>query len=161
MNDTKEVFEQAAENSELIKSLDQVLVDSQVFRQKAHTYHWNVRGPLFHSLHDFFGDIYEEMEVAVDEIAERVRTLGAFPTSDLSAYPEQTNLSNPEPESDVEVGRMISNLLTNNQELVDTLVVAENVAKEVGNEAVLDFVVGRHDQHSIYHYKLSAHSHHG
>lgn len=161
MSNKKELFEQAAVNSELIESLDQVLIDSQVFRQKAHTYHWNVRGPLFHNLHDFFGDIYEEMEDAVDEIAERVRTLGAFPTSDFSAYPERTNLSNPEPDSDMEAGLMISDLLTNNEEMIETLVKTEDVAKQHGNEAVLDFVVGRHDQHSIYHYKLSAHAHHG
>jgi len=161
MPNKKELFEQAAAGSKLIQSLDQVLIDSQVFRQKAQTYHWNVRGPLFHSLHDFFGDIYEEMEGAVDEIAERVRALGAFPTSDLSAYPERTNLSNPEPDSDIETGHMISDLLVNNEEIIETLVKAEDAAKQSEHEAALDFVVGRHDQHSIYHYKLSAHAHNG
>lgn len=158
MSNKEEIFEQASADSELIQSLDQVLIDSQVFRQKAHTYHWNVEGPLFHSLHDFFGDIYEEMEEAVDEIAEHVRALGAYPTSDLSAYPQETRLSDPEPPSDLEAGAMISGLLINNQELIETLVEAEEASKQANNEAILDFVVGRHDQHSIYHYKLSSHA---
>jgi len=160
-NDNNEIFEQATRDSQLVQALDQVLIDSQVFRQKAHTYHWNVEGPLFHSLHEFFGDIYEEMEDSVDEIAEHIRTLGAYPTSGFSEYAENTHISNPEPSSDLESGVMISDLLSSNEDLIDTIVQAEDVAESAGNEPVLDFVIERHDQHSMYGWKLFAHSRHG
>jgi starvation-inducible DNA-binding protein len=61
----------------LIEALAHVLADTYVLAVKAHGHHWNVTGPLFAPLHDFFGKQYESLLLAADELAERMRALGA------------------------------------------------------------------------------------
>ena len=56
--------------------LSRVLADSYTLYLKTHNYHWNVVGPMFHSLHTMFEVQYTELALAVDEIAERIRAMG-------------------------------------------------------------------------------------
>jgi len=60
---------------ELIDQMKVVLADTFAMYLKAHMFHWNVTGPNFPQLHEFFGDLYEELHGAVDPIAEQIRTL--------------------------------------------------------------------------------------
>ncbi len=76
------------------KGLSRMLADSFCLYLKTHNYHWNVTGPMFQTLHVMFMDQYTELWNALDEIAERIRSLG-FPApgtmsefSKLSAIPE-------------------------------------------------------------------------
>ena len=57
--------------------LSHVLADSYTLYLKTHNYHWNVVGPMFNTLHLMFETHYNELALAVDEIAERIRALGA------------------------------------------------------------------------------------
>lgn len=58
--------------------LSRMLADSFCLYLKTHNYHWNVKGPMFQTLHVMFMDQYTELWNALDEIAERIRSLG-FP----------------------------------------------------------------------------------
>ena len=58
--------------------LERVLADSYTLYLKTHKYHWNVTGPMFQTLHVMFETQYTELALAVDEIAERIRALGAL-----------------------------------------------------------------------------------
>jgi len=58
--------------------LSKVLADSYTLYLKSHNFHWNVTGPMFQTLHLMFEQHYNELALAVDEIAERIRALG-FP----------------------------------------------------------------------------------
>ena len=60
----------------IAQGLSKVLADTYTLYLKTHNYHWNVRGPMFHSLHIMFEQQYTELALAVDEIAERIRALG-------------------------------------------------------------------------------------
>ena len=60
----------------LIDCLKQVLATSFVFYLKAHNFHWNVKGPMFNTLHTMFMAQYTEQWAALDLIAERIRALG-------------------------------------------------------------------------------------
>ncbi|MCC7178911.1 MAG: DNA starvation/stationary phase protection protein [Acidobacteria bacterium] len=62
----------------LTKSLNQVLADSYALLSLTHLAHWNVEGPGFFALHTAFQTQYEELFVAIDEIAERIRALDAY-----------------------------------------------------------------------------------
>jgi len=66
-----------AQRGAVVDGLSRVLADSYTLYLKTHSYHWNVVGPMFHSLHAMFMDQYTELALAVDEIAERIRALGA------------------------------------------------------------------------------------
>lgn len=56
-------------------------------------FHWNVTGPHFNDLHKFFEGQYEAIEDSMDEIAERVRSLGGRPASSLREYLDLTRLT--------------------------------------------------------------------
>src|SRR5262245_29151966 len=54
-----------------------MLATSYTLYLKTHNFHWNVTGPMFTTLHTLFETQYSELALAVDEIAERIRALGA------------------------------------------------------------------------------------
>ncbi len=56
--------------------LSRVLADTYTLYLKTHNYHWNVTGPMFNTLHLMFETQYNELALAVDQIAERIRALG-------------------------------------------------------------------------------------
>jgi starvation-inducible DNA-binding protein len=60
-----------------VEELCRLLADSYTLYLKTHNFHWNVTGPMFTTLHTLFETQYAELALAVDEIAERIRTLGA------------------------------------------------------------------------------------
>lgn len=62
---------------EIVAGLSRLLADTYSTYLKTHSYHWNVVGPWFHSLHAMFMEQYTELALAVDDIAERIRALGA------------------------------------------------------------------------------------
>jgi len=66
-----------AKQRELIASgLSKVLADTYTLYLKTHNFHWNVTGPMFQTLHLMFEQHYNELALAVDAIAERIRALG-------------------------------------------------------------------------------------
>lgn len=58
------------------EALSHLLADSYTLYLKTHNFHWNVTGPMFQTLHLMFEQQYTELAVAVDAIAERIRSLG-------------------------------------------------------------------------------------
>jgi len=67
---------EADDRQKITTGLSRLLADSYTLYLKTHSYHWNVTGPRFRDLHMMFEEQYIELATAVDEIAERVRTLG-------------------------------------------------------------------------------------
>jgi starvation-inducible DNA-binding protein len=61
----------------VIEAMNRLLADSYTLYLKTHNFHWNVTGPMFTTLHTLFETEYTELALAVDEIAERLRALGA------------------------------------------------------------------------------------
>jgi starvation-inducible DNA-binding protein len=66
-----------ANDSKVVEELSRLLADSYTLYLKTHNFHWNVTGPMFTTLHALFMTLYSELALAVDEIAERIRALGA------------------------------------------------------------------------------------
>ncbi|MFZ8996804.1 MAG: Dps family protein [Ilumatobacteraceae bacterium] len=64
------------DRKEIAAGLSKVLADSYTLYLKTHNYHWNVVGPMFNTLHLMFETQYNELALAVDLIAERIRALG-------------------------------------------------------------------------------------
>jgi starvation-inducible DNA-binding protein len=61
----------------ITEGLSRLLADTYTLYLKTHNYHWNVTGPMFQTLHLMFETQYNELALAVDLIAERIRALGA------------------------------------------------------------------------------------
>jgi starvation-inducible DNA-binding protein len=87
-------IDEAARN-EITDGLSRLLADTYTLYLKTHNYHWNVTGPMFQTLHLMFETQYNELALAVDLIAERIRALGAVAPasyrefSKLSSVPEE------------------------------------------------------------------------
>lgn len=75
-----------ANRESVVEPLSTLLASSYTLYLKTHNYHWNVTGPMFTTLHTLFEQQYTELAMAVDEIAERIRTLGAFAPGSYSAF---------------------------------------------------------------------------
>ena len=76
----------------VIKILSTLLADEYVLYTKARNYHWNVVGMQFNELHKFFQSLYEELNEYVDDVAERIRTLGGNAVATLKEFLELTRL---------------------------------------------------------------------
>ena len=68
---------------QVIEALSNLLADSYTLYLKTHNYHWNVSGPMFTTLHTLFETQYTELALAVDEIAERIRSIGVPPAIEM------------------------------------------------------------------------------
>ncbi len=67
---------EAEQRQQIAAGLSRVLADSYTLYLKTHNFHWNVTGPMFQTLHTMFETQYNELALAVDLIAERIRALG-------------------------------------------------------------------------------------
>lgn len=70
----------------LADKLNELLADYSVFYQNIRGYHWNIKGDKFFELHDKFQELYEDLFVKIDEVAERIQTLGHTPNHQFSVY---------------------------------------------------------------------------
>lgn len=75
-----------SDSQKLSASLNNLLANYQVFYMNVRGYHWNIKGPAFFELHVKFEEIYNELQTNIDEIAERILTLGAMPEHSFSHY---------------------------------------------------------------------------
>ena len=69
---------EAREREKIAGGLSRLLADTYTLYLKTHNFHWNVTGPMFQTLHLMFETQYNELALAVDLVAERIRALG-FP----------------------------------------------------------------------------------
>ena len=81
-----------AKRNEIADGLGRVLADSYTLYLKTHNFHWNVTGPHFSQLHLMFETHYNELAIAVDDIAERIRALGAFAPGSYSQFAELSSI---------------------------------------------------------------------
>ena len=134
---------------ELVAKMKVVLADSFTLYMKAHGYHWNVIGPDFPQLHDFLGDLYEEIHGAVDNIAEEIRQINSFAPGTLSRMVELATIS--EDDSIPAAAKMVTNLLEANENLLTTITEAYIMAednKEFGLSNFLQDRITAHKKHS-------------
>src|SRR6188508_1476570 len=80
----------------LADGLAKLLADSYTLYLKTHNFHWNVKGPMFQTLHLMFEQHYTELAMAVDLVAERIRALGHPAPGTYSAYAKLSSI----PETD-------------------------------------------------------------
>lgn len=79
-----------SDREKIASGLTRLLADTYTLYLKTHSYHWNVTGPRFRDLHLLFEEQYTELATAVDEIAERIRTLGYPAPGTFREYLELT-----------------------------------------------------------------------
>jgi starvation-inducible DNA-binding protein len=129
------------ETTTLTTKLNLVLADSYALMSLTHLAHWNVEGPGFFALHTAFQTQYEELFIAIDEIAERIRAIGSYAIGGLGTLADAAKIhefASPLPqESYVEA------LIAANEKLIADASAARDAAAEANDPETEDLMIGR------------------
>jgi starvation-inducible DNA-binding protein len=125
----------------LTRSLNQVLADSYALLSLTHLAHWNVEGPGFFALHTAFQTQYEELFVAIDEIAERIRALDAYAIGGLGTLAQAAQMK--EFASPLAQEDYVRALIAANEKLVGDAARARDVAGSADDAESQDLMIGR------------------
>jgi starvation-inducible DNA-binding protein len=135
----------AADRDKIAAGLSRLLADSYTLYLKTHNYHWNVEGPMFTTLHQMFEEQYTELATAVDEIAERIRTLGVKAPGSYSAFAKLSSIGEASGEETAE--EMIRELVLGQEAVARTAREAFPAADEAGDEPTADLLTQRMQIH--------------
>jgi starvation-inducible DNA-binding protein len=136
---------QEQDRREIAHGLSRLLADSYTLYLQTHNYHWNVTGPQFQTLHLMFEQQYNELALAVDAIAERIRALG-FPAP--GTYGEFTELSSIKESRGVpSATQMIENLVKGQEAVVRTSRSIFPAVDRVHDEPTADLLTQRMSIH--------------
>ena len=125
----------------LADSLNLVLADSYALMSLTHLAHWNVEGPGFFALHTAFQTQYEELFTAIDEIAERIRAVGAYAIGGLGMLADAAQMK--EFTSPLPQEKYVSALLAANEKLVKDAIKARDLAGGVNDPETQDLMTER------------------
>lgn len=116
----------------LAKGLNELLSNYQVFYMNARGYHWNIKGDNFFELHVKFEELYTDLLTKIDEVAERIQTLGHEPLHSYSDYIKQASI---EERTKIRDGRVaIGHILESFQALIGKQRSLLAVASDAGDE---------------------------
>lgn len=129
-----------AEVKPIVNELNKLLSSYHIFYINVRGYHWNVKGEHFFSLHEQFEQLYTQLQLQIDEIAERILTLGGTP---LHAYSDFTESSKIEEDKNVFDGRRcVEGLVKGLQELIEEQRAVIETADEASDEGSADLLTG-------------------
>ena len=133
------------DRAQIAAGLGRLLADTYTLYLKTHNFHWNVTGPMFQTLHLMFETQYNELALAVDLVAERIRALG-YPAP--GTYAEYAKLSSIKETPGVPKAREMIRLLVAAQEsVVRTARALFPVVEKAGDEATADLLTQRIQLH--------------
>lgn len=79
-------------SAKLAEKLNELLANYSIFYQNTRGYHWNIKGEKFFELHVKFEELYNDLILKIDEVAERILTLGHTPEHSYSAYAKTSSI---------------------------------------------------------------------
>ena len=106
------------DRKKLAGELGKLLADSYTLYLKTHNYHWNVTGPMFQTLHLMFEQHYTELAMAVDQIAERIRSIGHYAPGSYAAFAKLSSIE--DAEGVPKATKMIKELVKGHETVVRT-----------------------------------------
>ena len=141
-------------NDELIDVLKMAVASLVTFKYKAQGYHWNVEGPDFRQYHDFFGDIYSDVDGSIDVHAENILKLGGKAPYRLTRFTELSIVK--ESEVTTDPAGLAADLLADNELIIEFLMAVFDTANNTRQQGVADYVAGRIDAHQKWSWQLRA-----
>lgn len=129
------------DRKKIAKRLSCLLADSYTLYLQTHNFHWNVTGPQFRELHLMFEEHYTELAVAVDDIAERIRTLDAPAPGTYSAFAKLSSIQ--EVDGVPAATEMVKILTRSHEQVVKTCRKALAIAQVAGDESTAALVSDR------------------
>lgn len=141
--------------TEIAHALNQCVAETVVTTMLAQNFHWNVTGMAFGPLHELFQKIYEDHFEAQDDLAERVKALGAHANGKLSEMVAASKVSEHDGHASAE--DMIKALASAQETVAATLAGTADIAEKHGDLLTQDLCIGRGQTHEKFAWLLSAH----
>ena len=138
-----------------VDSLNELLANTYVLSVKTQNFHWNVEDPRFAMLHDFFGNHYEMLIEAIDEIAERIRMLGECAPGSMAGYLKVASVK--------EAGliqdgtSMLQELAKDHRIVIGILRKSIECVTKTQDQGTLDFLIGRLQEHEKMAWMITSH----
>lgn len=139
---------------ELVEKMKVLLADTFTMYMRTHGYHWNVIGSDFPQYHEFFGDLYEELHGAVDDIAEQLRQINSFAPGTLQRMVELSTI--PEDDKIPQASKMITNLIAANDAVITDLIDTYKSAEAANEYGLANFLQDRLMAHKKHGWMLKA-----
>jgi len=140
-----EIGIEAKDRKAVAEGLAKLLADSYTLYLKTHNFHWNVTGPMFNTLHLMFEQQYNELALAVDLVAERIRALG-HPAP--GSYAQFARLSSVKEASGVPTAEdMVRELVEGQEAVARTARQIFPVAERASDQVTMDLLTQRLQVH--------------
>ncbi len=130
-----------ADRKAIAEGLSRVLADTFALYLKTHSFHWNVTGPMFNTLHVMFMEQYTELWNALDEIAERIRALGYPAPGSFSQFTKTTTIA--EETGVPKANDMIRQLVEGHEAVARTARAVFPTAEEANDQPTADLLTQR------------------
>jgi len=134
-----------ADRKAIADGLSRVLADSYTLYLKTHNFHWNVEGPMFNTLHLMFEGQYTELALAVDQIAERIRSLGHPAPGSYRAFAGLTAIE--EAADGVKAEEMVKQLAKDHETVAKTARSVFPLCDKANDEPTADLLTQRMQLH--------------
>lgn len=129
------------DRKEIASGLGRLLADTYTLYLKTHNFHWNVTGPMFQTLHLMFEQQYGELALAVDAVAERIRSLGEPAPGSYAEFGKLTSI--PESQGVPNSMDMIRLLVEGHEAVIRTARAVFPWAEKANDEATADLLTQR------------------
>ncbi len=129
----------------IAQGLSHLLADTYTLYLKTHYFHWNVTGPMFNTLHLMFETQYTELALAVDLVAERIRSLDVYAPGTYRDFAKLTSIK--ETESVPKAQEMIKELVAGHEAVCRTARSVFPAAEAASDEATADLLTQRLQLH--------------
>lgn len=129
----------------IAKGLSRFLADTYTLYLKTHNFHWNVTGPMFQTLHLMFEQHYNELWLATDLIAERIRSLGAAAPGTYGEFSSLGSIQ--EEKAPVKAEKMIRSLVEGHEAVIRTARQVFPLAEKAGDQVTMDLLTQRMQIH--------------
>ena len=134
-----------ADREAIAEGLSRLLADSYTLYLKTHNYHWNVVGPMFNTLHLMFETQYNELALAVDLIAERIRALGVRAPGSYREFASLSSITEDDDQPDAE--EMIRRLVIGQETVARTARSVFPIVERASDEPTADLLTQRLQVH--------------
>jgi starvation-inducible DNA-binding protein len=134
-----------ADREAIAEGLSRLLADSYTLYLKTHNYHWNVVGPMFNTLHLMFEAQYNELALAVDLIAERIRALGVRAPGSYREFASLSSITEDDDQPDAE--EMIRRLVIGQETVARTARSVFPIVERASDEPTADLLTQRLQVH--------------
>jgi len=133
------------DRQQITEGLSRLLADTYTLYLKTHNYHWNVTGPMFQTLHLMFETQYNELALAVDLIAERIRSLGELAPATYRQFAELSSID--EDTEPPDATEMIRRLVLGQEAVARTARSVFEPVEKAKDEATADLLTQRLQVH--------------